>query len=288
MSSLQHDGFESALVVEGGAMRSVFSAGLLDGFLERQFDPFDFYLGVSAGASNLLTYMTGAPKKSLHIYQHLALRKEFISYPRFFRGGHLLDMDWLVQMAFAEISPELKAAYEQAKPLYVCMTDVTTGKAVYVRPSLETLPAAIKASAALPVFYRGFPPVDGRPMTDGGVAQGIPVAEAIRMGAKRIMVIRSRHKHYLKKDTPGHRYIRWKMKCHPALQETLRQRVRIHRETIALIRHPPPGVNIVEVCPAQNDALSRFNRSRIRLQQGYAAGQEAASAAIRQWLALDG
>jgi predicted patatin/cPLA2 family phospholipase len=286
MTTLQHAVHDSALVVEGGAMRSIFSAGLLDGFLERQFNPFDFYIGVSAGASNLVTYITGASQKSRHIYQQLALRKEFISYSRFFRGAHLLDMDWLVRMAFAEIDDELKAAYGQAKPLYVCVTDVVTGKAVYINPSLDALPGVIKASTALPLFYRGFPRVAGRPMTDGGVAQGIPVAEAIRRGAKRIMVIRSRHKHYMKKDTLGHRYIRWKMKSYPALQATMRQRISIHRQSVALIRHPPPGVKIVEICPAQSDAISRFNRNRKSLQQAYQLGLSAADDAIRQWLSL--
>lgn len=287
MATSQHTARDSALIVEGGAMRSIFSAGLLDGFLERQFNPFDFYIGVSAGASNLLTYITEAPKKSRYIYQSLALRKEFISYSRFFRGGHLLDMDWLVRMAFAEIDRELKSVYDQAKPLYVCVTDVATGKAVYINPSMDALANVIKASAALPLLYREFPCIDGRPMTDGGVAQGIPVAEAIRMGAKRIMVIRSRHKHYMKKDTPGHKYIRWKMKSYPALQATMRQRISIHRESIALIRHPPPGVKIVEVCPAENYTISRFNRSRESLQLTYQLGLESANDAIRRWLSLE-
>lgn len=60
----------------------------------------------------------------------------------------------------------------------------------------DNLALLLKASAALPVFYRNFPEVDGRPMADGGVDEGIPVAHAIRMGARRIMIVRSRHEHY--------------------------------------------------------------------------------------------
>jgi len=54
-----HKQYRHALIVEGGAMRSVFSAGLLDGFLQRQFNPFDFCIGVSAGASNLAIFLSG-------------------------------------------------------------------------------------------------------------------------------------------------------------------------------------------------------------------------------------
>jgi len=54
---MKHPSFHTALVVEGGALRGVFSTGLLDGFLESQFNPFDFYIGVSSGASNLAAYL---------------------------------------------------------------------------------------------------------------------------------------------------------------------------------------------------------------------------------------
>ena len=63
-----------ALIVEGGAMRSVFSAGLLDGFLYKKFNPFDFYIGVSAGAYNLITYLAEMPGISInpdHIHTNI-------------------------------------------------------------------------------------------------------------------------------------------------------------------------------------------------------------------------
>lgn len=264
-------------------MRSVFSAGLLDGFLEQQFNPFDFYIGVSAGASNLVAYLAGTPKKSLQIYEDFALRREFISYVRFMRGGHLLDLDWLAQVTFADAHMDVDAVFRHAKPLYVCVTEVATGKALYIRPSPDNIANVIKASTALPVFYRGFPEIDGRPMTDGGVAEGIPVAEAIRRGAKRIMVVRSRHTYYLKKDSLEHQFIRWKVRQHPALTATMRDRINIHANSIALIRDPPQDVTIIEVCPPDDFTIGRFHRNRKHLLQGYQSGIDAAKDAIARW-----
>lgn len=277
---------QTALIVEGGAMRSVFSAGLLDGFLEQQFNPFDFYIGVSAGASNLVAFLAGTPGKSLQIFQEFALHKKFISYSRFVRGGHLIDLDWLEEMIYADSHLDLQAVYRHAKPLYVCVTDVATGKPVYVNTTADNLRKVIKASTALPVFYRGFPEIDGRPMTDGGVGEGIPLAEAIRLGAKQIMVVRSRPRPYMKKDTLGHKYVRWKTKKHPLLAATMRERVTIHRNSIALIRNPPPGVNLVEICPPKNFSIGRFNRRRKHILKGYQMGFNAAKGAIEQWAAV--
>lgn len=276
----------SALVVEGGAMRSIFSAGLLDSFLENKFNPFDFYIGVSAGAFNLATYLAGKPKMSLRTFEDFALRKEFISYTRFVRGGHLLDLDWLLDTIFSESQMDLETVYQHKKPLYVCVTDVSTGKPIYINTSNKNLIPVIKASTALPLLYRRFPDIDGRPMTDGGIAEGIPVAEAIRIGAKKIMVVRSRPKTYLKQDTPVHRYIRWKLRRLPMLTAAMRERVKKHKDTLDLIRNPPNGIKIMEICPPEHLTIGRFSRNRRFLLEGYEAGYQTAEEAVQQWLAI--
>lgn len=273
----------NALIIEGGAMRSVFSAGLLDGFLAEHFNPFDLYIGVSAGAYNLATYMAGRSGLSLRIFLELATSKNFINYSRFILGGHLLDLDWLFATAMAESHFAPEQVYAQGKPLYVCVTDVNSGKAVYVDTNPDNLEQAIKASTALPLLYRGFPLVEQRPMTDGGVADGIPVAEAIRLGAQQIMVIRSRPESYIKKDTLGHKFIRWKLRKNALLIKTMNERVKRFDDAIQLIRNPPPAIKIVEICPPENFTIGRFNRSREYLQQGYAAGICQARQAIQEW-----
>lgn len=278
----------TALIVEGGAMRSVFSAGLLDRFLQEHFNPFDFYIGVSAGASNLAAFLSGEARKSLDVYLHFALHDEFISYGRFFRGGHLLDLDWIFSAALSQSFLNIPAIFRLDRPFYVGLTDVVSGGATYVRANPANLANIIKASTALPVVYRGFPEVDGRAMTDGGVADGIPVQQAIRLGAKRIMVIRSRTANYRKKDSWGHRYIRWKLKKHASLVAVMRERVKRHEDVVELICHPPSGVSIIDVYPPEHFVLGRFSRDRDNLLRGYEIGFAVAADAIARWRALDG
>jgi len=273
----------TALIVEGSAMRSVYSAGLLDGFIEARFNPFDFYIGVSAGAYNLVAYLNETKKSSFKIFEEFATRKEFINIIQFISGGHLIDLDWLEQFAFNELNIDINAVYRHKKPLYVGMTEVTTGKPVYINTTPENIKSVIKASAALPLLYKSFPIINGQPMTDGGVAEGIPVAAAIQKGATRIMVIRARSKNYIKKDSLGHKFIRWKMKNNTNLLQTMHNRINIHNNAITLIRNPPPGVNIIEVCPPECFTLSRFCRNRKRLLQGYQIGYEDSKDVIEQW-----
>src|SRR5512135_324999 len=93
-----------ALVVEGGGMRGIFSAGVLDAFLEQDFDPFDIYIGVSAGACNLSSQVAGQYRRNFRIYTNQMVRPEFISVGKFLRGGHYMDLDWLWE-TFQRVDP---------------------------------------------------------------------------------------------------------------------------------------------------------------------------------------
>jgi predicted patatin/cPLA2 family phospholipase len=275
--------FKTALVVEGGALRGVFSTGLLDGFLEAQFNPFDFYIGVSSGASNLAAYLAEMRGRNGRIFMDYSLRPEFINITRCIRGGHLMDLDWLWDITIREIRLDLAAIYSKHKPFITVITDIQTGRAVYKVTSAEDLEHVLKASSAMPVFYRGYPKVEGRPMTDGGVTDAIPVGEAIRRGARRIMVIRSRNRTYSKCHGISEHFMRWYVRRHPALQQAMVKRVERYNNAVALIRTPPEGVSVVEICPPESFRVTRLSQDRHVLQEGYEQGRSLAMNAIARW-----
>ncbi len=274
---------DTALVVEGGALRGVFSTGLLDGFLEAGFNPFDLFIGVSSGASNLAAFLAGMVGRNKRIYLDYSVRPAFIDFSRFLRGGHLIDLDWLWEITIREIRLDLATIYARTQPFIVVMTDVQTGAAVYRPTDARDLEQLLKASSAVPLLYRDYPRIEGRPMTDGGVADAIPVGEAIRRGARRIMVIRSRHRDYVKRNSPSEYLIRWYVRAYPFLEQAVAKRVRRYNDTVALIRRPPDGVAIVEICPPANFRVSRLSQDLSVLQEGYDQGRAAATEAIARW-----
>jgi predicted patatin/cPLA2 family phospholipase len=280
---LTRQSIDTALVVEGGALRGVFSTGIFDGFLEARFNPFDLFVGVSSGASNLAAYLAEMVGRNKRIYLDYSLRPEFIAVSRFFRGGHLLDLDWLWATTIREIRLDLARIYSKGRPFIVVMTDVQTGSAVYRESDAGGLEHLLKASSAMPLLYRGYPLVEGRPMTDGGVADALPVGEAIRRGARRIMVIRSRHRDYVKGNSPSEYLIRWHVRRYPFLQRAVAKRVRRYNDTVALIRRPPEGVSIVEICPPTDFRVSRLSKDLRILEEGYDQGRAAAGEAIALW-----
>jgi len=274
---------DTALVVEGGALRGVFSTGILDGFLEIQFNPFDFYMGVSSGASNLAAFLSEMMGRNKRIYTDYSLRPEFINTARFLRGGHLIDLDWLWDTTIREIRLDLQRIYAKRKPFIVVLTDVQTGEAVYKETGAQDLEHVLMASSSMPLFYRSYPVVDGRQMTDGGVADAIPIGKTISLGARRIMVIRSRNQNYRKQRDPFDCLIRWSMRRYPLLQQAMTKRVRRYSESVNLIRNPPEGVTVVEVCPPEKFRVSRLSQNRLILEEGYHQGRALAAYAISRW-----
>ena len=273
----------TALIVEGGALRGVFSTGLLDGFLEARFNPFDLYIGVSSGASNLAAYLAGMIGRNRKIYLDYSLRPEFLSVTRFLRGGHLMDLDWLWETTIREIRLDLATIYAKGKPFIAVLTDVQTGEAVYKLTSAGDLEHVLKASSSMPLFYRDYPSVDGRRVTDGGVADSLSVGEAIRRGARRIMVIRSQQKDYQKRNGPFELIMRWYVGRYPMLQEAMENRAERYNAAVALIRKPPEGVSVIEMCPPGDFRVSRFSRDYRVLQEGYEQGRALAPKAIESW-----
>ena len=86
-----------ALVCEGGGQRGIFTAGVLDEFLRARFNPFDLYLGTSAGAQNLSAFVCGQPGYARRVITRYTTSIDFFNPLRFVRGGHLIDLDWLIE-----------------------------------------------------------------------------------------------------------------------------------------------------------------------------------------------
>jgi len=275
--------YTKALIVEGGAMRGVFSAGVLDGFLEAGFNPFDLLIGVSSGAANIAAYLAEMPERNLKIFTDYSLRKEFISFGRFLSGGHLMDLDWLWDVTIADVRLDLRTIFSKDKLFLIGLTDVQSGRPCYRQPEADTLEEVLKASSAMPVVYRSFPSIDGRLTADGGIADPIPIRKAIDMGARQIMVIRSRPRAYVKKEKLANRFLLWQLRSHPALSRAVAGRIARYNTAVSLLRNPASDIDIVEVCPPDDFSPARFGRNKRVLMKGYEQGLAMAREALRRW-----
>ncbi|MGL6389036.1 patatin-like phospholipase family protein [Aeromonas hydrophila] len=242
---------QTALVVEGGAMRGIFAAGVLDAFLAKGRTAFDHCIGVSAGAVNLAAFLAGQQGRNHNVITDYSCRPEFINLAKFLRGGHWLDLDWLWAITIRE-----------------CRLDLARFAA--------ELEQQIKASCSVPLVYRDFVRIDGEAMTDGGVADSIPVRHAYEQGARDITVVLSRPLGYRKRAPrlPAlHRYL---LRKTPALARASLSRHQSYNDAIDFIRQPPADCRIRVIVPPAGFRVGRMTTDRGRLEQGYQMGWQAA------------
>ena len=266
-----------AIVVEGGAMRGVFASGVLDAFLEQDYKPFDFAIGVSAGASNLIGYLTDYPHRSINVITKLATSKRFFDPTRFLKGGDLIDVKWLFEES-NRLYPVDEAKLFEGIPFLAATTNVNTGKADYYRVNRHNFHNAMEATTALPIAYKHTPCFSGGCYTDGGVADSIPVREAYRRGARDITVVLSHPLAYEKKPvkTP------WLMKKlfaeHPQMAEAMLHRSENYNESLDFIRNPPKDTHIRVIAPPDEFSVQRLSMRQTVLLEGYEMGLEAGRA----------
>ncbi len=271
-----------ALVVEGGAMRGIFAAGVLDGFMRDKFKPFDVAIGVSAGSTNLIGYLTDDYQRSYRILTELAQSKDFIDPIRGMLGGHLCDVEWLWRTSYDQIELHFEHYLEGKVPLYAVTTRVEDGAPCYIQVDDQNMHQLFPASCAIPLAFRDFPEVDGVAMTDGGVADSIPVLKAYEMGAREITVILSRAKGYRKTSGRSLGITRRILSQYPKLCDAIEDRSERYNATIDFIENPPADCTIHIIAPPEYMPVGRFTRQRERLEIGYNAGLRAAFEHIDQ------
>jgi predicted patatin/cPLA2 family phospholipase len=277
----------AAIVVEGGAMRGIFSVGVLDVFLERGFEPFDLAVGVSAGACNLASHVARQAGRNWRAYFDLMTRREFIDPRRALTGGSVVDLDWL-WAALAERDPlDVAAVVRSPAELVVVATSASTGEPAYFRPALHDMFDLLRGSCALPGLYRGSVTIGGATIVDGGVSDPIPVAEAYRRGARRILVVRSRPHAVVKKASRlSSALTPLFFRGYPALAAAMVRTPERYQEAVRWIASPPADCRVVHVAPEVALETNRTTQDRGKLERDYAVGRRAGERALEEWRRL--
>lgn len=186
-----------ALIDIGGGMRDAFGAGVLDYLMDRQID-IGTCIGVSAGASNLATYIAGQRGRIRKFYEVYPNRREYMGLWQFIRYGSLLNMKYIyetISFPDGEDPFGIEAYTASPKDLTIVATDALTGNPVYFpKSSLRPFDMqAMEASCTIPVLCRPTI-IDGHPYYDGGISDPIPFRKAFEKGADKAIVIITKRK----------------------------------------------------------------------------------------------
>ena len=266
-----------ALVVEGGGMRGIFCAGVLDAFQQFNFDPFNLYFGVSSGSLNLLSFLSEQIRRNRDVYEYCTSNKKFINFQRFMTGGNFIDLDWMWQSsieAYPLDTDKIFSKIPHPKQLYVVCSNIDKGSVQYIEPNINNLRQVITASSAIPVLYRTPVYLDNDKYVDGGLTDPIPVYKAYELGAKVIVVIRTRNIDYRKSKTIEANMMQYYYRHSKQIYQLLNKQPEIYNDSIDFIENPPEDVKIIQIAPEQPLHSGRTTREWHRLSHDYRTGYQ--------------
>ena len=266
-----------ALVLEGGGLRGVFTCGVLDCFMDKGVC-FPFTVGVSAGACNGLSYMSGQRGRARSSNIDLMDKYHYVGFRYLLTQGCIMDFKLLFEDFPEKIIPYDYDAYFSNPDRFVMVTtNCLTGKAEYFeeRKSSARVMDIVRASSSLP-FVSPITYVDGVPMLDGGIVDSIPVQYAMDQGYEKLVVVLTRNRGYRKKN--GSMPLAKAMyRKYPMLQKALSQRNAVYNRTMDLIEKLEDEGRIIVIRPVKPMQVGRMEKDTAKLAALYDEGYEVAS-----------
>jgi predicted patatin/cPLA2 family phospholipase len=263
------------LVLEGGAMRCIFTSGVLDAIHETALKRFDYMISVSAGTGCGISYLAEQKGRSQKIFLNFLSTKQFIDFRRFLKGNHIMDLGYAIREINENLLPvNLEKFIASKTDFYTVLTDAETGKAVYVKPEPEELMDALIAACNLPYLTHSPAIYKDRKYVDGGIATPIPIQKALDMGATRIVVVMTRPRGFRKEKSNFLRKVMGSFfNEFGNLQEMIENDyVNYNRDKEFVENFSSDKVELICVEPPEDFPVQRLSTKRETLLEGYSMG----------------
>lgn len=267
---------KKALIIQGGGFRTGFSAGVLDAFIEKEYNPFDIYAGVSGGAIAASYFLQQEKRKCLEAMFCLTDNSRFINYRNLVRSKPVMDVDF-----FREISSEL-VPLDLSKVIVNCkdkkvgivMTNANNGNPHYHEPTQETWIDALIASSSMPLVTKGAQRIGDDDFMDGAWSDSLPVKWAVEQGATDILIIRTTaEKEKMQQswlDYFGELY-NWRQKDIKRIFQT--NHIKFN-QSLEFILNPPAGITIQQIAPDKKLHAQQHSNSSELITKDHAFGYE--------------
>ncbi|MGN0157856.1 MAG: patatin family protein [Brotaphodocola sp.] len=281
---------KSGLVLEGGGMRGIYTAGVLDVFMEEGIT-FDGVIGVSAGAIHGSSYLSGQKGRSIRYYSAYCRDWRFMSMRSLLLTGNIAEVQFCYHILPDKLDPyDYEAFKKNPTRFYVGCSNVETGKPEYLPVTdMKKQIDRIRASASLPLVSK-IVETAGMKLLDGGCTDSIPVKAFMKMGYTDNVVVLTRHKGYRKKkEGVGLTKIRYRK--YPDFVKAVSKRPVSYNRTLDQIDEWEKKGKIFVIRPSIPLTIGRMEANPDKLQQVYRLGREDARRQmedLKKWMKNNG
>ena len=263
------------LVLEGGAMRGLFTTGITDVMMEAGIEP-DGLIGVSAGAAFGCNYKSRQPGRAIRYNKRFARDKRYCSWQSWLKTGDLYNAEFGYHIVPAKYDIfDDKAFNENPMEFYVVCTDVTTGKAVY-KQLKESTPLTydwIRASASMPLASKVVE-LEGQKVLDGGVADSIPLEYFERIGYDRNVVILTQPEGFVKERNPLMPLMRIALRHYPNMIKAMDTRHLMYNRQLEYVRQAEREGRCLVIRPETAIPIGHISHDPEEMQRVYEMGRQ--------------
>lgn len=268
---------KTGLIVEGGGMKCAYAAGVLDAFLDENIT-FDYTMGVSAGAADVVSFLGGQRDRNRRYYC------EHLKDPRYFgpvallREGNLFGLDYIYSTLSNEGGKDpidYEAVMSNPAEMVFPATEAATGRPHYFHKKdlIKNNYRAIKATCALPVLCKPIE-IDGSFYFDGGVSDSIPLKKAFADGCDRVVIIMSKPRTFVMQPQKHRLFYTMALRKYPHIIHRLNHRHEAYRRQIAMVRRAEKEGRVKIYCPSSSFDISTYTMDAKILNGLYDSGYD--------------
>lgn len=276
--------YQAGLVLEGGGMKGVYTAGVIDFFLDKGIE-FSSVYGVSAGACSMCSYLAKQRRRAFDVCIDYLGTRDYCSLTSLLTTGDLFNVEMNYHLVPEYLNPFDYEAFRQYKgKAYSVATDIVSGKPVYFRiRDLKKDMDKIRASASLPLVSRNV--AVGRGLyLDGGLSDSLPIQRSVMDGNEKNVVVMTKETGYVKKRTRY--FMLWlasvRYRHYPKVVELMAQRYRHYNEQAAYIERLRKSGKVFVIRPKKAHGVGRVEKDPAKLKALYRQGYRDAADSYRQ------
>ena len=259
------------LILEGGAMRGMYTCGVIDTFLENNIKV-DGIIGVSAGALFGINYCSKQKGRVLRYNKKYINNKDYMGLRSLIKTGNIINKDFAFNKIPFELDVFDEEAFQKSKTsFYATITNIKTGKAEYVKiEDTKKQIEVFRATGAMP-FLSQIVEIGDEKYLDGALADSIPIEKGKELGYDKLIVVLTRPLNYRKKKHPSW-LAKVKYKKYPNLVNAINTRYIHYNNTLDKISKLEENGKIIVIRPSKKINIKRIERNKDKLQEMYDLG----------------
>lgn len=269
--------YQAGLVLEGGGMKGVYTAGVLDFFLDKGIE-FSSVYGVSAGACHMCSYLAKQRGRALDVNVDYLDTRRYCSLESLLTTGDLFNVDICYHLIPEYLYPYDYAAFNQYKgKAFSVATDIVTGRPAYFRiRDMKADIDKIRASASLPLVSRNVK-IDDSYYLDGGISDSIPLQQSVIDGNRKNVVVMTKEVGYVRKPSSQLGLVKVRYARYPKVYELMANRHTNYNEQLEYIGRQQELGNAFVIRPKSASSVNRVEKDTKKLRALYQQGYDEAA-----------